>query len=121
LLRGPSLRDGAHLLDFLANLSDSLGDAVAFFVDNPVFEFAMAVDLRLLAYSRPEHRVVAEGFSVVLFIVKSPLDLGPVSPLSKAGPMMRSISRTTSRQRSSSSLSNYQVCVEGWDERRAGE
>ena len=42
MLRGPSLRDGAHLLDLLANLGDSLGDELAFFMKNADFDGALA-------------------------------------------------------------------------------
>ena len=41
MLRGPSLRDGAHLLDLLANLGDSLGDELAFFMKNADFDGAL--------------------------------------------------------------------------------
>ena len=34
VVHGPSLRDGAHLLDLTADLGDRLSDAVAFFVKN---------------------------------------------------------------------------------------
>ena len=78
MLRGPSLRDGAHLVDLLANLGDSLGNNVAFFMKNADFNGALAAALDLSTYSRHEHRPTADGFSVVLFIVKSHVEVPPV-------------------------------------------
>jgi len=40
VVHGPSLRDGAHLLDLLGELEDRLSDAVAFFVKNADFDRA---------------------------------------------------------------------------------
>ncbi len=78
MVRGPSLRDRAHLLDLLAILGDSLGDEVAFFVKNADFDGALAAALDLSTYSRHEHRANVDGLSVVLFIVKSPVEVPPV-------------------------------------------
>ena len=54
-----------------------MGDAVAFFVKNADFDGALAAALDLSTYSRHEHRPTADGFSVVLFIVKSPVEIPP--------------------------------------------
>jgi hypothetical protein len=78
LVRGPTLRDGADLLELLANLGYRLGNNVAFFMKNADFDVALAAALDLSTYSRHEHRATANGFSVVLFIVKSSVEVSPV-------------------------------------------
>jgi hypothetical protein len=58
-------------MQLFADLRDSLGDEVAFFMQHADFHGALAAALDLSADSGHEYRSTADGFAVVFFVVKS--------------------------------------------------
>ena len=61
-----------------ADRRDSLGDEIAFFVKHADFHGALAAALDLTADSGHEHGPAANGFAVVLFVVKPHIKIPPV-------------------------------------------
>ena len=75
-----------------ADLRDSLSDEIAFFVQYADFHGALAAALDLTADSGHEHGPAANGFAVVLFVVKAHIEIPPVV---KQGDEVRTLTVTS--------------------------
>jgi len=78
LIHGPSLRDGADVMQLVADPCHRVGDKVPFVVHDTHPDGAPTAALELSPDSGHEHGSAADGFAVVLFVVKAQIEIPPV-------------------------------------------